>query len=209
MSDFTFDPKTHTGRYKGVVMPSVTQLLQEFGLIDFAGVKDDVLEAKRILGTRVHAATLMLDNCELDEEHFNTTFPECVPYLEAYRKFRIIETFDPQYKESRLFSKRLRLHGAPDEAGFHVGKMGSELALIDYKCTFKMYASTGPQLSGYGLLLSDCLGAEIKKRYGLLLKPNGSYDLVPFKDKTDLLDFRACLMLHWAKREKYKTSKEK
>lgn len=206
----SFDARTHTGRVDGVPWPSVTQLLNEFGLVDFSRVPDEVLERKRILGIRVHAATVLVDNGSLDEEHFNASFPECVPYLEAYRKFRIVETFDPQYKENRYFSKKLRFHGAPDESGIHIFKDGSGvLSLIDYKCTFRMYESAGPQLAGYSMLLEECLGIKVKKRLGLLLKPTGHYDLVPFKDLDDFTDFRACLMLHWRKREHYKTNKEK
>lgn len=205
-----FDPITHIGRVDGVRWPSVTQLLKEFGIVDFTGVPDSILEKKRILGTRVHAATVLVDNGTLDEEHFNTSFPECIPYLEAYRKFRVIETFEPEHKEHRYFSKKLRFHGAPDESGIHIMKDGSGvLSLIDYKCTFRMYESAGPQLSAYAMLLEECLGIKIKKRLGLLLKGNGSYELCPFRDLNDATDFRACVMLHWRKREHYKTNKEK
>ena len=188
----------------GVIWPSVTQLLQEEKLIDYTGVPEETLEKKRILGTRVHAATALLDNCELDEEHFNKSFPECVPYLEAYRLFRVIEKFDPaETKAGRLVSLKWKFHGEPDEHGLRIVSRASENYLIDYKCTFKMFASTGPQLSGYEILLSECLKIKIKKRFGLLLKPTGKYDLVEFKDTNDKQDFLACLWLHWQRRNKY------
>jgi len=204
---FEFDPVTHIGKVNGELWPSVTQLLQEERLIDYSRVPADVLENKRLIGIRVHAATVMIDNGNLDEDHLIQNFPECLPYLEGYRKFRTIENFEPTHKETRYFSMKWRFHGAPDESGIHICKMGAEHALIDYKTTWFMYASAGPQLSGYEILIKENLGIKIKKRFGLLLKPTGNYDLVPFKDPNDRQDFLACLWLHWARRNKYKTQK--
>jgi hypothetical protein len=207
MEGFTFDPDTHVGKMNGIPWPSVTQLLQESKLIDYTGVPRDILERKRILGTRVHAATIIVDEGAgaLDEEHFNANFPECVPYLDAYRKFRVMEKFDPApEKIGRLVSKKWRFHGEPDEHGVRLMMRAGENYLIDYKCTFKMFASTGPQLAGYQILLAE-RGIKIKHRFGLLLKPNGSYDPVEFKDPLDRQDFLACLWLHWQRRDKYKT----
>ena len=205
---YEFDPVKHIGKFNGVVWPSVTQLLQEEALIDYSSVPAKILAEKSLLGIRSHAATVLLDNGSLDQEHFETNFPECVPYLEAYRKFRLIENFEPIHKEARYFSRKWKFHGQPDESGVHICKMaGDTNALIDYKCTWTMYASTGPQLSGYELLIKENLGMKIKKRFGLLLKPTGNYELFEFKDSTDKNDFLACLHLHWARRTKYKTRK--
>ena len=204
---FTFDEETHIGRMDGVIWPSVTQLLQENKLIDYSGVPNGVLEAKRILGSRVDAGIRLLDNCELDEEHFNAKFPEAVPYLEAYRKFRLIEKFDlAERKCPRLFSLKWKFHGQPDEHGTVILTKGPENYLIDWKCTFKMFPSTGAQLSGYEVLIAEQLKIKITKRLGLLLKPNGNYDLIPFQDPTDRQDFFACVYLHWQRRNKYQTS---
>ena len=56
------------------------------------------LEEKRKLGTRVHAATVMIDDGDFDEDHAKTKFPEILPYLVSSR-------FSPQdpkaYKEYR------------------------------------------------------------------------------------------------------------
>lgn len=211
-----FDPVTHTGKVDGIVWPSVTQLLNEFKLIDFSNVPAERLAEKSLLGTRVHKATVFVDEGSFDEQHAQENFPEILPYLDAYRKFRTIEEFEPIHKEVRLFSKKWRFHGAMDESGINVALCHGHLAITDYKCTFAMYPSTGPQLCGYDILVrenAEALGIPKEilrrktKRYGLLLKPNGNYVLSNFNDLNDEQDFRACLWLHWAKRDKYKTSK--
>lgn len=204
---FQFDPANHIGRLDGVVWPSVTQLLKQNNLINFDGIPKAVLSAKSLLGTRVHHATGLIDDCELDEDHFNANFQECVPYLEAYRKFRVIENFESGAKLGRLVSLLWQFHGELDEHGFHVGNFGNEPTIIDYKCTWTMYPATGPQLSAYEILLLENFGIKIKKRFGLQLKPNGNYELYPYADPTDRDDFLACVHLHWKRRNKYKTLK--
>lgn len=207
MKSFTFDHKSHIGKMDGVVWPSVTQLLQENKLIDYSMVPNEVLEKKRILGSRVDEGIRLLNDTSLDEEHFNASFPECIPYLEAYRKFRVMEQYDPaDTKCGRLVSTKWRFHGQPDEHGIVIFQKGLKNYLADWKCTFKMFNSTGAQLSGYEILLKELLGIKIDKRFGILLKPNGAYDLVPFDDRNDKQDFLACVHLHWQRREKYKTS---
>lgn len=206
---FAFDHKTHIGTMNEDPWPSVTQLLQEFKLIDYSGVPEKVLENKRLLGTRVDRAIVLLNDCNrLDEDDFYKNFPECIPYLEAYRKFRLFEKFDLSDKKvGRLVSLKWRFHGQPDEHGVLVYYHGPEAYLIDWKCTFKMFPSTGAQLYGYKMLFLECLKIKIKKRFGLLLRPNGHYELIEFKDPNDEQDFKACLWLHWARRDKYKTAR--
>lgn len=212
----TFDPETHIGTVNGEEWPSVTQLLSEERLQNLSQVPPDRLEYKRILGTRVHAATGLLDNGSLDEEHFQKNFPECVPYLEAYRKFRLIEKFEPLHKELRLFSKKYRFHGAFDEGGLHSEQYAGNLCIIDYKCVWRMYESTGPQTAGYAILAIENakeLGIQEEftrrkvLRFGLNLKPTGNYEIVQYKDSNDTQDFLACCWLHWRRREHFHTQK--
>ena len=212
-----FDPVTHIARVDKVLWPSVAQLEREFKLIDFSMVPDERLIYKQQIGLRVHAASVLLDNGSLDEDHFDKTFPECVPYLDAYRKFRTIEDFAPIVKEVRLFSKKWRFHGAPDEAGTHLGLYQGHLCVVDYKCSYIMYPATGPQCCGYEMLIrenADELGIDkalFKKkviRMGLLLKPTGNYDPIFFNDPRDMMEFQACVLLHWSRREKFKTMTE-
>jgi len=201
---FQFDFNSHRYTYDGNEEPSVTQLLQEFGLIDFTGVPRDRIEHKRQIGTAVHLACRYLDDNNLDE---STVAKPLVPYIEAYKKFREIVPFEPndELTETPLRSKKWRFCGTPDRQGLWTCHVGGEEALVDLKCTWVMYRSVGPQLRGYKILIEENYPIKIKKMYGLQLKPTGNFDLVEFKDRTDENDFLACVHLYWAKRQKYKT----
>lgn len=196
-----FDPITHIGKVDGVVWPSSTQLLKEFGLVDYSTVPERVLENKRVLGDRVHLATLLLDSGELDEEHFNSSFPECIPYLEGYRKFRIIEHFEPVFKEQRFFSAKYKFHGAPDEVA---RDKNGRLVIIEYKNTWKIYKAICPQMESYRLLVEEAMKEKVCALHSLKLKPNGDYDLQEHKEPGAKMDFLHALSLHWRKRTFYK-----
>ncbi len=199
---FKFDPEQHQYTYAGIVEPSVTQLLQEFGIVDYSGVPKARLEYKRVLGVAVHRACHLLDECNLDEEKLSKPL---VPYVEAYKKFCEISGFEArsEFTEVSLRSKKWRFCGTPDRQGLLITTLGGEEAIVDLKCTWKLYNAVGPQLSGYKLLVEENYGIKIRKRFGLQLKPTGNYELQEFKDPTDLNDFLACVSLHWSKRKKY------
>lgn len=203
----TFDQESHVYKWNDEIVPSVTQLLGEFGLVDFSSVPKDVLEYKRVLGTAAHYAIDLMEHDDLDEESLS---PEIKPYLEAYKLFREISGFEPRSTENLLYSKKWRFAGTMDQQGLHFGSIGQEEAIIDYKCTWKLYGSCGPQLQAYRILFEENNpGVKIKRLFALQLKPTGRYELQEFKDQNDKQDFLACLWLHWQKRNKYKTSKGK
>lgn len=201
----TFDPEAHIYKWNDEIVPSVTQLLNEFKLVDFSNVPKDRLEYKRSLGVAVHYAIELMEQDNLDEESLSE---EIRPYVNAYKSFREVSGFEPRQTENRMYSKKWRFAGTMDQQGIHLSKVGSEQAIIDYKCTWKLYAACGPQLQGYKILFEENNpGIKIKKLFGLQLKSNGHYELEEFKDPNDKQDFLACLWLHYQKRNKYQTSK--
>lgn len=200
----TFDQETHIYRWNNEIVPSVTQLLNEFKLVDFSGVPKDRLEYKRSLGVAVHYAIELLEAQNLNEDSLAEAIK---PYLDAYKSFREVTGFEPRQTENRMYSKKWRFAGTMDQQGIHLGKVGNEEAIIDYKCTWKLYAACGPQLQGYKILFEENTGIKIKRLFGLQLKPTGHYELEEFKDPNDKQDFLACVWLHYQKRNKYQTSK--
>jgi len=73
MSQLTFDGATHTYRYEGHVIPSVTQVIREAGMMSPFGLDD----AAALFGTAVHAA--ILGNGNTDDM--------LKPYVKAWEKF--------------------------------------------------------------------------------------------------------------------------
>jgi PD-(D/E)XK nuclease superfamily protein len=84
----TFDPVGHRYALEGVGLPSVTQVLQAVGIIDFSGIPQPILLAARDRGSAVHAAAHYYNENDLDVEAFAAEFPGYWPYLEAWITFR-------------------------------------------------------------------------------------------------------------------------
>mgnify|MGYP001569947541 CR=1 FL=1 len=85
MADLQFYEETHTYRYGGKVVPSVTQVLQAEGISDFSMVPADVLETACARGNAVHLATQYLDEGRLD---WSTVGEGLAGYLAAWERFK-------------------------------------------------------------------------------------------------------------------------
>jgi len=82
----TFEPLTHTYRLNGTILPSVTQILQRAGLIDFSSVPGAILQAAKDRGSAVHQALHYYNEGDLDAA-FTTDFPQYAGYLSAWVRF--------------------------------------------------------------------------------------------------------------------------
>jgi hypothetical protein len=83
-----FDPVPHTYTLAGERLPSVTQVLQAAGIIDFSRVPQPILLAARDRGAAVHLACHYVNEEDLDVDAFAAEFPEYWPYLSAWITFR-------------------------------------------------------------------------------------------------------------------------
>lgn len=193
MPELTFDEAAHVYRLGGVVVPSVTQLLEPIKP-DFSAIPPGVLEAKRQLGSAVHLACELDDDEDLDEDSLP---PAVVPYLAAWRKFKADTGAEVLMNERKLASLTHRFAGTLDRL---VRVRNGDLYLVDLKTSISMSASFGVQLCGYQMLLDDQPhGTKLTlARKGLQLKNDGTYKLVPYNNPNDLAAFRACLSIfHW------------
>jgi len=190
-----FDPTTHTYRYNKQVIPSVTQLLEEFGLSDFSGVPTDRLEYKRVLGMAVDLACDYFERGELDEASLDKRI---YGYMNAYKRFREIVAFEPDLEKTAkpMYSQKWRFAGTNDL----VGMMNEEFVVIDRKCTWALYPSAKIQLMGYKILLEENYPIKVRRRYALQLKDTGSYEFEEYKDASDMTTFQSCLHLWYWKR---------
>ncbi|MCP3709763.1 PD-(D/E)XK nuclease family protein [Paraburkholderia sp. CNPSo 3274] len=185
MSELLFDPVEHAYTVNGKRLPSVTQILAP--LVDYSMVPRDVLERAQKLGTAVHRMTELYD---LDDLDMDCLADELVPYLTAWIKFRAESGFVPETIEKRLYHPSLRFAGTPDRSGLINGRR----AVIDIKKMLTLGPVIGLQLAAYSELFAKN-GTQIEDRYGLGLRADGTYRLVPFKDKGDWPVFLSLLTI--------------
>lgn len=184
----TLDVATHTYRWSGRVVPSVSELISPLYAGAFDSIKADVLERKRTLGTALHMATELLDREMLD---LATVDPAVAPYLAAYEKFVLERRPKWSLIEKMDCNPALGYAGTIDRAGTFDGC--PEPAVVDYKTVAVLHPAVGVQLAGYARLIAKGI-----RRFALQLLPSGDYRLVEFDKPDDDACFMACLGLyHW------------
>lgn len=185
MPELTFDAATHTYRWDGQIVLSVTQALREAGLMPpYASLS----AAER--GRKVHRACELLDRGGLN---FATLDERLAGWVMAYDRFKQETGMKMELIEHRVFHPERIFAGTLDR----VGLLNGCRVLLDIK-TGEKAAWHGPQLSGYSMCLNN--GLSVKKRFGLYLNEDWSYDLVPYEDAADEGVFLAALAVAQWKR---------
>lgn len=191
MSELAFDEATHTYRWRGAIVPSVTQVLRP--LIDLSGIPPAVLEAKRDLGTRVHAACQFDAEGDLDEA---TVEDDVAPYLEAWRRFIAESGAEILSSERRVFNPLYGYAGTLDlELDINGGRW-----IVDIKTSIATPLSTGPQTAAYAAARNE----PSRRRAALRLRPDGTYRFDQLQAPDDWSVFLACLTLHRYYRESHR-----
>lgn len=160
-----FDPEKHVYRLGGSggrILPSVTGIIRP--LMDFSMVDPTKLEYRRQLGTAVHLATELHDEGNLNED---TLDPAIIPYLDAWKKFKLEMNVNILASEESIFHSTLLYAGRLDNRA----TVGGWPYVIDKKCTATLSPVTGIQLAGY----LGAVGAKNTRRAAVQLKENGSY----------------------------------
>jgi len=187
LPDLAFDAPTHTYRFAGQVVPSVTQLLDK--LHSFAGVPHDVLEAAKERGTAVHVACELDDKGDLDEE---SVHPLVDGYLAGWRRFKA--EMKPQILaiEDRGFNRLFRYAGTRDRRLLINGQPWT----IDIKTSAAAHPCWGLQLAAYTRLFDGCFE---DRRGTVQLRPDGTYSLLSWTDPADWPTFAGIVQLtHWS-----------
>lgn len=180
-----FDPVEHVYTVGARRVPSVTQTLAP--LIDYSQVPAAVLKRAQDLGTAVHRMTELYDLDDLDVDSLSQ---ELMPYLTAWMRFRAETGFVPELIEQRFHHSALHFAGTLDRTGLIKGRR----SVIDIKKMLRLGPVIGVQLAAYKEL---CIknGVAIDDRYGLGLRADGTYRLVPYTDKHDWPTFLSLLTL--------------
>lgn len=190
--DFDFDEVTHTYRIRGVVVPSVTQVLQGAGLVDWTYAS----EWARERGSLVHKAIALELAGGLDWDSVDESFH---PYISA--ELQVIKDLDLEVIDSelRLFSPTYGTAGTLDRVVR--SRQSGDLWLWDTK-TGPVVPAYGLQTAAYSEMYHEMTGQRVKRRYGLRVNADGTYELIPFTDRQDIVNFHAALRVVQWKREK-------
>jgi hypothetical protein len=185
MMTLLFDPVEHVYTFGAQRVPSVTQTLAP--LVDYSQVPPAALKRAQELGTAVHRMTELHDLDDLDTDSLSQ---ELLPYLTAWMRFRAETGFVPELIEQRFHHPALGFAGTLDRTGV----IGGRRAVVDIKKMLRLGPVIGVQLAAYKEL---CIknGVHVEDRYGLGLRADGTYRLVPFKDPHDWPVFLSLLTL--------------
>lgn len=108
--ELEFIEDIHRYQFRGIILPSVTEILKDEGFIDTSFYND----YGRTRGTYVHKARHLDDRGELDDDSID---PAIEPYLQAWRKFRNESGFTPIISEVPMVCISLMYAGTPDVIG--------------------------------------------------------------------------------------------
>lgn len=195
MSDsIQFDPKTHTYRYKGKPVPSVTTVLKNAGLINYNFHSSEKQEFYLKRGRFVHAA-ISQKHFKVFDDEVHDRYPIFSPYIRGYERFEEEHEFKSHVSELMLFDEELWLAGTMDLAGFR-GR--AFLGEVEIKTG---HAQRWAQLqsAAYRMLYNRYAAARdldpIQGEHVLELHNDGTYKLIDPRDSFEerWLEFAECL----------------
>jgi len=182
----TFQEEGHVYQYDGLVVPSVTQVLEP--LIDYSMVPDFRLAMAADRGTNVHKMCELHDYGTLEDYE-----PEYEPYLDAWIMFLEDTGFEAEIIETRLYHPVFKYAGAVDRVGMSKGKR----VILDIKTTFTLMPAVGPQTAAYQEMWNkNNPHMKAKQRWAVQLKSDGTYRIERLKGVTDFSVFTSCLNIH-------------
>lgn len=193
----------HEYRYRGAVVPSVTQVLAPLSAIEYRGVDAEVLARAAALGKAVHKLIELDLRHDLDVDSLDDGLQ---PYYTAWQSFLQLSGFKMALSEARVYSSKYGYAGTLDL----FGTLNAEAVLIDAKRTAAVPRTAGPQTAAYESALRDSYPDVVSKyasgagdgridRYALHFTSDAKWRLVPFREKRDLRVFLSCqTILEWS-----------
>ena len=188
-----FDPVKHRYTKGGLVIPSVTQVIDP--LVSFYAPAE-VLEAARVRGTLVHSLTAGIDMDLMSLEDALEDAEKCdlVGYIKAWEAFKR-DVGDSFWEvETKVYSERYNYAGTLDRVMYLRG-IGS--TVVDIK-TGGLMPEYALQTAAYAQAYSehaDERALPIKRRMVVQLRSDGSYNTCTHANKLDLPAFIAALTL--------------
>lgn len=167
-----FNPERHEFTNRGVVVPSITQVLAFAGIVDFSFVEDEKRLFAMKRGKSVHWLTQLDDEGALN-------YRKVPKFLRGYRKawnnWKERSGFVPKVVEKWMISP-LGFGGIPDR----FGKLGASKAVVELK-TGAVAEWTKFQLAAQCVLIEPRISmARTFRRIGVSLQPDGEYKVKEF-----------------------------
>jgi len=179
MMALEYDESTHTYKIDGKVVPCVSDVLREAGLIGDRWFTEEA----RARGSYVAIATSLSDEGKLK------SVPDAINgYIQAYESFLYDSGFKIEQNEQPLADEAYGYAGTPDR----VGKIGKDRVVVDIK-TGQAWPHYKLQTAGYAQLLPPPV-----KRACVYLANNGTYKVRHHTNPRDWNVFAAALKIaHW------------
>jgi hypothetical protein len=181
-----FNPDGHVYTYNGTVVPSCTQILNEFltiGIVyisTFTGARilAECMESARDFGTAVHKMIALDIAGELDEDALD---PKLAAVLMQWHRVCCMVRPEILLSETPLYCSAHHFAGTADL----ILKIKGVLSIIDLKTG--LYGSAGAQVAAYEVLAREHLKTRAKfDRYVLHLPKNGGdFKLVKLSNPND------------------------
>lgn len=167
MPELSFDDTTHTYTLNGLVIPSVSSIMEPLSSAKYAGISEKTLNRAADKGTSVHNAIenwIKFGIEDIQPEH-RGYFDGFLEWWEKSGPIIVVGS------EVRMYHKLMRYGGTIDLLAY----IGDELTLVDYKSTSALSDMTcGVQLEAYGQGLASH-GIQVQRKKILHLKKDGKY----------------------------------
>ena len=182
-----FNTEKHEYKVGGIVVPSVTQMLESAGFIDTRFFN----ESSATRGTYVHQSCEWLDNGELDEESLD---PKLKGYIEGYKSFLEDTGAKVIANELRVYNKDLNYAGTLDK----IIEMNGKRYLVDLKTGIPSDWHK-LQLLAYNIAEKEMFDAESFPMIALYVNKEGGYKIKKMKgSEKDLKAIESASNLyHW------------
>ena len=166
MPELEFDDQKHIYRLNGVVLPSVSTIIEPLTAIKYQGINSNTLDNAARKGTAIHNS---IEN--FIKFGFEDVAPEYRTFFDAFLEWWNDKQPIVIASELRIYHKLLRYGGTLDLLAI----IDDKVTLVDYKTTYEVSDMTcGVQLEGYAqALLSH--GIKVEEKQILHLKKDAKH----------------------------------
>lgn len=169
MTDFNYDEVGRKHTINGLPAPSVTQILQGVGTVDYSSAPANAMARGADRGRKVHTSCQLLDEGDLDESTLDEVL---LGYVEGYKKFLAESDFTIVKQEEPVACEELGYVGKPDKLGL----LNFEPCILDIK-TGEVKEWVALQIWGYGLAIHGLDYGGTDLHCALQLTKDGKYRL--------------------------------